>query len=92
MFKTTCPRYLLNKKKCNLPIQHLPLLLAQKPVIVPLRLLHSRRARHVPFIVLVLAQSTFANRTILTNGNTKKKNRLSHLSYFFNCIKTKSNL
>lgn len=55
-----------------LPTQHLPRRVAQVPVIVPLRLLHSRLARHVPFIVFVFEQSVLANRTILINGNTAK--------------------
>lgn len=54
-------------------MQHLPLLEAQVPVMVPLRLLHSRRARQMPFIVLELEHSTLAKRTILTNGNTVNK-------------------
>lgn len=52
-------------------MQHLPLLDAHTPVIVPFRLLHSLRAKQVPFIVFVLEQSVFAKRTILTNGNTE---------------------
>lgn len=51
-------------------MQHRPLLLAQKPVMVPPRSLHSRRARQVPLRVLALEHSVFANRTMLTNGNT----------------------